>query len=256
MGRIGPASQRDLRDATLCSGEGERRNRASPSSRRRARRRSRRSSPFPAIVLLFALPAFASRVLLQELFYVFTMLSLAQLWNLLAGCAGLISVGQQAFVGVGAYALFAFTVIEGFDAVLVDRARPARRRRRRRAGGADRVPPARRLFRHRHLGRRRGLPARPGAGEAIGRRHRDLAADRTSRARCSASIQVRELLRRARAGGARHACLLAGAPARARHVRCWSTGCCARATDWRFPPSAMPRPRPRAPASTSSAPSS
>ena len=63
----------------------------------------------PAIIILFALPAFASRVLLQELFYVFTMLSLAQLWNLLAGSAGLISVGQQAFVGVGAYALFAFT---------------------------------------------------------------------------------------------------------------------------------------------------
>src|SRR5215472_3890271 len=72
----------------------------------------------PAIIILFALPAFASRLLLQELFYVFTMLSLAQLWNLLAGSAGLISVGQQAFVGVGAYTLFAFTVIAGFDAVL------------------------------------------------------------------------------------------------------------------------------------------
>jgi branched-chain amino acid transport system permease protein len=71
----------------------------------------------PAIVLLFALPAFAGRALMQELFYVFTMLALAQLWNLLAGCAGLVSVGQQAFVGVGAYALFAFTVMAGFDAV-------------------------------------------------------------------------------------------------------------------------------------------
>src|SRR6478672_5436623 len=70
-----------------------------------------------AIVILFALPAFASRALLQELFYVFTMLALAQLWNLLAGCAGLVSVGQQAFVGVGAYALFAFTLMAGFDAV-------------------------------------------------------------------------------------------------------------------------------------------
>src|SRR5579885_73361 len=67
----------------------------------------------PALVVLVALPAFASRALLQELFYVFTMLALAQMWNLLAGCAGLISVGQQAFVGVGAYALFAFTVVAG-----------------------------------------------------------------------------------------------------------------------------------------------
>jgi branched-chain amino acid transport system permease protein len=71
----------------------------------------------PAVLLLLALPAFASRVLLQQLFYVFTMLSLAQLWNLLAGSAGLISVGQQAFVGVGGYALFAFTIIAGLDPV-------------------------------------------------------------------------------------------------------------------------------------------
>jgi branched-chain amino acid transport system permease protein len=70
-----------------------------------------------AILVLFALPAFASRVLLQELFYVFTMLALAQSWNLLAGSAGLISVGQQAFVGMGAYALFAFTVVVGLDPV-------------------------------------------------------------------------------------------------------------------------------------------
>ena len=71
----------------------------------------------PVVVLLFALPAFSSRVLLQELFYVFTMLALAQLWNLLAGSAGLISVGQQAFVGMGAYALFAFTAVAGLNAV-------------------------------------------------------------------------------------------------------------------------------------------
>ncbi len=71
----------------------------------------------PVLLALLALPAFASRALLQELFYVFTMLSLAQLWNLLAGSAGLISVGQQAFVGIGAYALFAFTVMAGRDPI-------------------------------------------------------------------------------------------------------------------------------------------
>src|SRR5580658_8386204 len=36
-------------------------------------------------------------------------LALAQLWNLLAGYAGLVSVGQQAFVGLGGYALFYLT---------------------------------------------------------------------------------------------------------------------------------------------------
>jgi branched-chain amino acid transport system permease protein len=72
----------------------------------------------PVIIVLIAAPAFASRTLLQELFYVFTMLALAQLWNLLAGSAGLISVGQQAFVGVGAYALFAFTIVAGLDPII------------------------------------------------------------------------------------------------------------------------------------------
>jgi branched-chain amino acid transport system permease protein len=72
----------------------------------------------PLIVILIVLPAFASRVLLQELFYVFTMLALAQLWNLLAGSAGLISVGQQAFVGTGAYALFGFAVVANLDPIL------------------------------------------------------------------------------------------------------------------------------------------
>jgi branched-chain amino acid transport system permease protein len=70
------------------------------------------------LAVLLALPAFANRLLLQEMFYVCTMLALAQLWNLLAGSAGLISVGQQAFVGIGAYALFAFTVTAGRDPVL------------------------------------------------------------------------------------------------------------------------------------------
>ena len=35
--------------------------------------------------------------------------ALAHLWNLLAGYAGLASVGQQAFVGLGGYALFYLT---------------------------------------------------------------------------------------------------------------------------------------------------
>ena len=103
-------------------GSSRRQGRRSPRSRFAVARATRASTvtlvlAVPGILLLFALPAFASRALLQELFYVFTMLALAQLWNLLAGSAGLISVGQQAFVGIGAYALFAFTVVAGLDAV-------------------------------------------------------------------------------------------------------------------------------------------
>ena len=39
----------------------------------------------------------------------FTLLTLAMTWNLLAGYADIITVGQQGFVGVGAYAFFGLT---------------------------------------------------------------------------------------------------------------------------------------------------
>jgi len=68
-----------------------------------------------AALLLVLLPSFASRSVLQDLFFVFTLLALAQYWNLLAGYAGLVSVGQQAFVGLGAYSLFAAVLIPGWD---------------------------------------------------------------------------------------------------------------------------------------------
>jgi branched-chain amino acid transport system permease protein len=46
------------------------------------------------------------------------MIVLAQYWNLLAGYAGLVSVGQQAFVGLGGYALFAAVIYAGIDPLL------------------------------------------------------------------------------------------------------------------------------------------
>lgn len=71
-----------------------------------------------ALVLLgAAAPAFLSRGLIQDLFFVLTMLTLAQLWNLLAGYGGLVSVGQQAFVGTGAYAMFAAVILWGWDPI-------------------------------------------------------------------------------------------------------------------------------------------
>ena len=71
-----------------------------------------------ALVLIFAvLPVFAGRGLVQDLIFVFYMLALAQCWNLLAGYAGLVSVGQQAFVGLGGYLLFALTIGAGIDPI-------------------------------------------------------------------------------------------------------------------------------------------
>ena len=70
------------------------------------------------LVALVLLPVFAGRTLIQDLIFLFYMLALAQCWNLLAGYAGLISVGQQAFVGLGGYLLFALTLIGGVNPLL------------------------------------------------------------------------------------------------------------------------------------------
>lgn len=69
------------------------------------------------IVMLFALPFFAGRGTIQDMFFILTMLVLAQFWNLLAGYGGLVSIGQQAFVGMGAYALFGVVILWGLDPV-------------------------------------------------------------------------------------------------------------------------------------------
>lgn len=70
------------------------------------------------IIVGLALPAFVSRGVIQDLFFILTMLTLAQVWNLLAGFGGLVSVGQQAFVGIGAYAMFAGVILLGWNPVL------------------------------------------------------------------------------------------------------------------------------------------
>jgi len=63
----------------------------------------------PILAALVALPWWGEpgemRLVGEMAYYV----ALAQLWNLLAGYAGLVSVGQQAYVGLGGYALFYLT---------------------------------------------------------------------------------------------------------------------------------------------------
>ncbi|KUM27510.1 ABC transporter permease [Mesorhizobium loti] len=67
---------------------------------------------------LYALPAIGPRAIVQDLFGILTLLVLAMNWNMLAGFAGLVSVGQQAFVGVGAYAMFAAIILFKLDPLL------------------------------------------------------------------------------------------------------------------------------------------
>lgn len=68
-----------------------------------------------ATIVLALLPFWGSAATQFALVEVLYYLSLAQMWNLLAGYAGLVSVGQQMFVGVGAYSVFIFAERNGID---------------------------------------------------------------------------------------------------------------------------------------------
>jgi branched-chain amino acid transport system permease protein len=116
--RTGP-----LAPATGRIGRWLERRRKAPEGRYRIAVATPRSRAFAVagvclLAALVSLPAFGSRNLINELIFVFTMLALAQYWNLLAGYAGLVSVGQQAFVGLGGYLLFALTIHRGLDPLL------------------------------------------------------------------------------------------------------------------------------------------
>jgi branched-chain amino acid transport system permease protein len=66
------------------------------------------------VALLMTLPLWASRyiVLMGLLFGLY--LAMAQMWNLLAGYSGLISLGQQIFIGLGGYTLAVTTLYFGW----------------------------------------------------------------------------------------------------------------------------------------------
>ncbi len=70
------------------------------------------------LVVLAAAPWWAGRADMRLMGEIYLYLSLACLWNLMAGYAGLVSVGQQAYVGFGGYMLFALTVFAGLHPVV------------------------------------------------------------------------------------------------------------------------------------------
>ncbi|GAA3224783.1 branched-chain amino acid ABC transporter permease [Pseudonocardia petroleophila] len=57
----------------------------------------------PVVVLLAALPYLVAPPVTRTLVGLFALVVLASMWNLLAGYGGMISVGQQGFIGIGAY---------------------------------------------------------------------------------------------------------------------------------------------------------
>jgi branched-chain amino acid transport system permease protein len=68
-----------------------------------------------ALLVLATAPAWGGRDDLQLLSQMYAYVALASLWNLLAGYSGLVSVGQQAYVGLGAYLLFACAILAGLS---------------------------------------------------------------------------------------------------------------------------------------------
>lgn len=58
-----------------------------------------------AAAALALLPLIGSALVVDKLTYLFILIMFATMWNLLAGYAGLVSVGQQAFVGLGGYGM-------------------------------------------------------------------------------------------------------------------------------------------------------
>ena len=70
------------------------------------------------LAALATAPFWCGRGWLSLLIEVFYFIALAQMWNLLAGYAGVISLGQQAFLGLGGYALFFLASIWGWHPLL------------------------------------------------------------------------------------------------------------------------------------------
>jgi branched-chain amino acid transport system permease protein len=66
-----------------------------------------------AVAALLAYPLWADSAGLRLVVEIACYVALAEAWNLLAGYAGLVSVGQQAYVGLGGYGFFALTLLAG-----------------------------------------------------------------------------------------------------------------------------------------------
>lgn len=64
-------------------------------------------------VVMATMPSWAEGGTQRKMVELFALISMAQMWNLLAGFAGVVSVGQQAFIGLGAYSMVALINVHG-----------------------------------------------------------------------------------------------------------------------------------------------
>jgi branched-chain amino acid transport system permease protein len=68
--------------------------------------------------LLAMAPYYLNRGMQGSLVSLFSLVVMATMWNLLAGYGGMVSVGQQAYIGIGAYALVYIADTVGLDPFL------------------------------------------------------------------------------------------------------------------------------------------
>ena len=66
-----------------------------------------------AVIVLAIVPRFGSEYTINVMLLMFLYMSLGQMWNLLGGYAGLVSLGQQCFIGLGGYSLAMVSQVYG-----------------------------------------------------------------------------------------------------------------------------------------------
>ncbi|MAC76561.1 MAG: branched-chain amino acid ABC transporter permease [Rhodobacteraceae bacterium] len=71
-----------------------------------------------AVIALIAMPWWAKTGTIRMVLELCCYIAVAQMWNMLAGYAGLVSVGQQAFMGAAGYALFVLAQTFGINPFL------------------------------------------------------------------------------------------------------------------------------------------
>lgn len=75
----------------------------------------KKAVPIILVLLLAAAPFAVSTYAISVMTLILIYMAMGQMWNLMGGYAGLLSLGMQTFVGIGGYSLTVFSVQYGVD---------------------------------------------------------------------------------------------------------------------------------------------
>ena len=133
---------------------------------RHAASRARWSSASRWCSFAATMPLWAESSWMREFVEIACYFIFAMMWNLLAGYGGMVSIGQQAFFGLGGYVMLMLGNLAGVNPFVAIPLAALATAAGRAAGVVGGVSPAGRLLRDRHLGDRRGVP--PVASPTLG----------------------------------------------------------------------------------------